>query len=189
MVISGGRSKPAGWDTREDFAVPPATEGYNYLCILRQYSCGVNMGNSQLEILSGWKQIAHHLGKGVRTVQRYERELGLPIRRPAGKSGGSVIATAGELDAWVTASPIREQFELAHTAINTEMLEQLRRNVKEMSRLRKETQEVRHAVSESLALLRTNICIALPDTQGPYESGRRVRADVLTFDAKKRKAH
>ena len=147
------------------------------------------MGNSQLEILSGWKQIADHLGKGVRTVQRYERELGLPIRRPAGKTGGSVIATAGELDAWVTASPIREQFELAHTGINTEMLEELRRNVREMSRLRKETQEVRNAVSESLELLRTNISFAMPNTSTSYESGRRMRADVLTFDAKKRKGY
>lgn len=35
-----------------------------------------------IEILSGWKEIANYLRKGVRTVQRYERELGLPIRRP-----------------------------------------------------------------------------------------------------------
>ena len=147
------------------------------------------MANSQLEILSGWKQIANHLGKGVRTVQRYERELGLPIRRPAGKSSASVIATAGELDAWVTASPIRAQFELTHPAANTEMLEELRRNVKEMSRLRKETQEVRHAVSESLELLRTNIRFAMPDAIVPCESRPRERADLLTFDAKKRKSH
>ena len=121
------------------------------------------MASSHLEILSGWKQIADHLGKGVRTVQRYERELGLPIRRPAGKSGGSVIATAGELDAWVTASPIREEFGLRRAGINTEMLEQFRRNVEEMARLRKETQEVRHSVSESLELLRANILFAMPN--------------------------
>jgi hypothetical protein len=147
------------------------------------------MGNSQLEILSGWKEIANHLGKGVRTVQRYERELGLPIRRPAGKSRGSVVATAGELDAWVTASPIRTQFRLTHPGINTEMVEQLRRNVREMARLRNETQQVRRAVSESLQLLRTNIRFAIPDTLAPYGFGRRIRADVLTFDSKKRKVH
>jgi hypothetical protein len=147
------------------------------------------MGNAQLEILSGWKEIANHLGKGVRTVQRYEREFGLPIRRPAGKSRGSVVATANELDAWVTASPIRAQFRLTHPGINTEMVEQLRRNVQEMARLRKETQEVRRAVSQSLELLRTNIRFAIPDTMAPYGFSRRVRADVLTFDSKKRKAH
>lgn len=33
------------------------------------------------QILSGWKDIASHLGMGVRTVQRYERLLGLPAAR------------------------------------------------------------------------------------------------------------
>jgi hypothetical protein len=148
----------------------------------------MNMASSQLEILSGWKQIANHLGRGVRTVQRYERELGLPIRRPAGKSGGSVIATAGELDAWVTASPIREQFELTRSGANSEMLQQLRRNVEEMVRLWRETQEARQAVSQSLELLRANILFALPNGEPRYEANHRVRADVLSFDAKKREA-
>ena len=57
---------------------------------------------ARLEILSGWKQIANYLGKGVRTVQRYEREICLPIHRPAGKSSASVVATKTELDEWVT---------------------------------------------------------------------------------------
>src|SRR5207245_11548010 len=64
------------------------------------------------QFFSGWKDIAAYLGKGVRTVQRYEIELGLPVRRPAGKSRGSVVATRAELDAWVSASPIREAFHL-----------------------------------------------------------------------------
>jgi len=58
-----------------------------------------------LEIFSGWKEIAHYLRKGVRTVQRCERELGLPIQRPNGESSGSVIATKVELDGWVNATP------------------------------------------------------------------------------------
>jgi hypothetical protein len=57
------------------------------------------------EVLSGWKEIANYLGKGVRTVQRYERQFRLPVRRPAGKARASVIATKAELDAWVNASP------------------------------------------------------------------------------------
>jgi hypothetical protein len=62
---------------------------------------------AQLEIFSGWKEIASYLRKGVRTVQRYERDLRLPIHRPAGESAGSVIATKAELDSWVAASPVR----------------------------------------------------------------------------------
>src|SRR5436309_1682014 len=54
-----------------------------------------------IAMVTGWKDIANYLQKGVRTVQRYERELGLPVRRPAGKATGSVMATKSELDAWV----------------------------------------------------------------------------------------
>ena len=75
-----------------------------------------NQNATRLEIISGWKGIANYLGKGVRTVQRYERELGLPVRRPAGKSTGSVIATKAELDGWVMASPIHETFRLLSIA-------------------------------------------------------------------------
>jgi len=60
-------------------------------------------GNELRFFLSGWKEIASYLGMGVRTVQRYEREMGLPIHRPTGKSRGAVIATKAELDGWLTA--------------------------------------------------------------------------------------
>lgn len=52
------------------------------------------------QILSGWKAIANYLGAGVRTVQRYELELGLPIYRPAGKSKARVTAIKAELETW-----------------------------------------------------------------------------------------
>jgi len=70
---------------------------------------------AQTEILSGWKEIAHYLGKGVRTVQRYEREIRLPIHRPAGKSHGAVVASKIELDRWVTASPSRTDLASTRT--------------------------------------------------------------------------
>jgi hypothetical protein len=55
-------------------------------------------GNEQL--LTSWKEIAVYLSKGVRTVQRWERELGLPVRRPA-QSRHIVLATTSDLDGWV----------------------------------------------------------------------------------------
>jgi hypothetical protein len=61
------------------------------------------------EIFSGWKEIAKYLGRGVRTVQRYEREIGLPIHRVGGKSHGAVITTKGELDGWVNAGQMRTE--------------------------------------------------------------------------------
>jgi hypothetical protein len=60
-----------------------------------------NLVKVEPHYLSGWKDIAAHLGKGVRIVQRYQRKFGLPVRRPAGKPCGSVVALVSELDAWV----------------------------------------------------------------------------------------
>jgi predicted DNA-binding transcriptional regulator AlpA len=51
--------------------------------------------------LTSWKEIASHLGKGVRTVQRWERELHFPLHRPDPKKH-VVIAYPGEIDAWIT---------------------------------------------------------------------------------------
>jgi hypothetical protein len=50
--------------------------------------------------LSSWKEIAAYLGKGVRTVQRWEQQFGLPIRRPNSKSH-VIFALPQELDAWL----------------------------------------------------------------------------------------
>jgi hypothetical protein len=36
--------------------------------------------------LNSWKEIASYMGRGVRTVQRYERELHLPVGRIHGKA-------------------------------------------------------------------------------------------------------
>jgi hypothetical protein len=51
-------------------------------------------------VLGSWKEIANYLGKGVRTVQRWERYSALPVHRPSGSSKGVVIAFTEELDQW-----------------------------------------------------------------------------------------
>lgn len=55
----------------------------------------------------GWKEIAQYLNKSVRTVQRYEKELMLPVRRTAG-SKGPVMAAKADLDRWVLAASMQE---------------------------------------------------------------------------------
>lgn len=49
--------------------------------------------------LDSWKEIAGYLGRSVRTVQRWERAAGLPVRRVAMKRG-AVYAFTTELDRW-----------------------------------------------------------------------------------------
>src|SRR5580704_8643504 len=50
-------------------------------------------------ILTSWKEIAQYAEKGVRTVQRWEQNLGLPVRRHP-QNRRSVIAFANEIDSW-----------------------------------------------------------------------------------------
>jgi hypothetical protein len=58
-------------------------------------------------ILNSWKEIAAYLGRGVRTVQRWEIQLELPVHRPAGKEHSAVIAFSPELDEWLNSRPVR----------------------------------------------------------------------------------
>jgi len=109
-------------------------------------------------ILSGWKDIANYLGKGVRTVQRYERELALPVRRPAGNPTGSVVATTAELDAWVSASPIRESFRLTTaTPVSSLATSEIKNGVAEMRKLREQMADLRSELRASLHSLRDTI--------------------------------
>ena len=52
------------------------------------------------ERLDSWKEIAAYLHRGARTVQRWEREEGLPVHRLQHDKLGSVYAYGSELDAW-----------------------------------------------------------------------------------------
>ncbi len=56
--------------------------------------------SNQRKILGSWKEIASYLGKGVRTVQRWEHQFGLPVRRPNVTAKGVVCASPEELDSW-----------------------------------------------------------------------------------------
>jgi hypothetical protein len=65
----------------------------------------MNRSDPGNEILNSWKEVAYYLGRGVRTVQRWEHELGLPVRRPRGKSRSPIMAFREELDSWLIDCP------------------------------------------------------------------------------------
>jgi hypothetical protein len=54
--------------------------------------------------LNGWKEIALHLGKGTRTVQRWEKLYGLPVHRIGREGGEIVFAFRDEIDRWMAAT-------------------------------------------------------------------------------------
>jgi hypothetical protein len=86
--------------------------------------------------MTSWKEIAAFLGKSVRTAQRWELELALPVRRPRVSERNIVIATREELEIWVltqrTLSPIplkqTEELRLKISSLEAENA-QLRRTV------------------------------------------------------------
>jgi TolB-like protein/Tfp pilus assembly protein PilF len=51
--------------------------------------------------LVSWKEIAAHLGREVRTVQRWETTEGLPVHRHEHQKKSTVYAYASELDEWI----------------------------------------------------------------------------------------
>lgn len=68
--------------------------------------------SASANVLNSWKEIAFYLGRGVRTAQRWERDLGLPVHRPRGKQRSAVLAIPEELDYWIQNTPGRGLGEL-----------------------------------------------------------------------------
>ena len=65
-----------------------------------RYPFGLMAERAPEDRLDSWKEIAAYLGRGIRTVQRWEREEGLPVHRLAHEKRGSIYARRDELTAW-----------------------------------------------------------------------------------------
>jgi hypothetical protein len=63
---------------------------------------------NQSDVLNSWKEVSAYIGRGVRTVQRWEKDFGLPVRRPSGHLRGSVIALKADIDRWLGSRNARE---------------------------------------------------------------------------------
>ena len=76
-------------------------------------------------MLTSWKEIASYLGRGVRTVQRYEREHQMPVRRMQGKPHAAVLALAKDLDEWLRRTPLHSlESSTIESLRNTHLLEE-----------------------------------------------------------------
>jgi hypothetical protein len=64
---------------------------------------------SSARVLNSWKEIATYLGRGVRTVQRWEQDLSLPVHRPRGGDRTAVLALPRELDEWLRRTPLHDR--------------------------------------------------------------------------------
>jgi hypothetical protein len=62
----------------------------------------------EVQILNSWKEISNYIGRGVRTVQRWEELYGLPVHRAAGRDRSAVYALSDEVDAWLRMGKMHE---------------------------------------------------------------------------------
>jgi hypothetical protein len=59
--------------------------------------------------LQSWKEISAYMHRGIRTLQRWEKQYGLPIHRPSRHDRSAVFALIPELDEWMRSSCTRER--------------------------------------------------------------------------------
>jgi len=119
----------------------------------------VEGGIRNRKVLGSWKEIAAYLGKGVRTVQRWENDLGLPVRRPDGAAKGVVYASTDELERWLAhrwgrratglkdgalSEAMRASRELRHA--NQQLVDELVRNLES---LREQCESLARATAEA----------------------------------------
>jgi hypothetical protein len=98
-------------------------------------------------VLTCWKDIARYLGKGVRTVQRWEREFGLPVRRPTGIDHKSaVVAYTRDLDSWLASrwSERNDRSKRTDAAL-TQTIESFTQNIGKCVELISTSRELRNA--------------------------------------------
>lgn len=103
---------------------------------------------SQNELLNSWKEIAAYLNRGVRTVQRWETDLGLPVRRPRGMSRSAVIAMRPDIDAWLNNCPAGRRYEQSRTEYTLRP---------PMSSVVAQSQELRHTLRDSRSELSVSL--------------------------------
>jgi hypothetical protein len=109
-------------------------------------------------VLSSWKDIARYLGKGVRTVQRWERHLGLPVRRPNGASQKSaVVLYRGDVDAWLatrfSARALQKNEARTSNQSSRSARTALREGIRTARELRTANHELTEQISQSIRML------------------------------------
>ncbi len=112
------------------------------------------------DILNSWKEIAIYLNRGVRTVQRWEAELGMPVRRPRGRGRSAVIAVRTELDQWIKSCPLDDGVEpkSKDTASSlSPLVAQLRTSTLQLHQLRSQIIDSRAQLVVALSQLAANV--------------------------------
>ena len=126
----------------------------------------------QPEMLTSWKEIASYLGKGIRTVQRWELQFGLPVRRPNEKAKGVVYATCQELDLWLASQWSQRSHEIqrAFSGVHSGGDGKLRESIRKASALREANRRLCDDLRAGTEVMRKQCELLRHITRGQRES-------------------
>ena len=139
------------------------------------------------ECLQGWKEIALYLGRGLRTVQRYEASFGLPVRRYAGKDAGSVVAFKTDLDCWLRSKPVRRRVRSRRPNGGEPSMEKLRISMEKMAQLHHDLRllgiETLRTNMARMAQLRHEMALLSGELEGSIAALQRTTGTLWTTRA------
>jgi hypothetical protein len=141
--------------------------------------------------LHSWKSIAAELDRGVRTVQRWEQTLGLPIHRISRGPRGPVFAFAEELHCWLR-KRANSETSLNATVPTSDEFEVIRSNGKgtsvegnpAKSRLRRTPKG--QTLPPAATFLLVNSCGGLPENCGQCHSPLHIVKALLRISGNDR---
>lgn len=87
-------------------SIAPIEHGVQPSCSPTNQSPQCAVISKPASVLHSWKDIASYVGRGVRTVQRWEHDYGLPVHRPNQRERSAVLAFPEELKAWLHHTPV-----------------------------------------------------------------------------------
>jgi phage terminase Nu1 subunit (DNA packaging protein) len=108
-----------------------------------------------VRILNSWKEISNYIGRGVRTVQRWEELYGLPVHRAAGRDRSAVYALSDEIDAWLRMGKMhdtpKEHREVRPEAAAryTHLMEQSHTLIERLRVLREQSSQIRGKLEQT----------------------------------------
>ena len=109
-------------------------------------------------LLNSWKEVAGYLGRGVRTVQRWEK-LGLPVRRLGAGPRSPVVANAADLDRWLLAAASVQGTDFRQASAHLSIREGLGESIEQARRLRNEMNQLRRSNWASVVRLTESLSV------------------------------
>ncbi|MCU1286188.1 MAG: hypothetical protein JWO13_2538 [Acidobacteriales bacterium] len=103
-----------------------------------------------------WKEISDYAGRGVRTLQRWERDFEFPVHRPDQRNKSIVVSSKSEIDEWFRTRPIMQHGVMTqvHTVSPKDLTISAHKVELEAHRLRDSSREIQERLKKAMEMAR-----------------------------------